>query len=104
MNPTTENLLRWLWLINGVLVLILMVILGITLSIEMVGDLSHKDRGIDVTPTEVERGLRAVRFEPPRPIHGSPSQLIMVRYATGDVEENTDLEELVRRAASILPK
>lgn len=85
-----DRLLRWVWLINGVVLLALLVIGGAFL---LVGALQNLGDG-DASPEPAARadsakGAAPLRYDPPGAIRGSPARIVVIRRGTGYTYRNT---------------
>ena len=80
-----DRWLKRLWLVNGVLVLILMVLgTGVLLVTWLSGAFGSKNAVI--APDAIGGATskpRAVRYSPPRPIWGTKTRIVVVRYGKG---------------------
>jgi hypothetical protein len=79
---------RWLkrvWMVNGVLLLLLMLLgTGALLVTWLSGAFGGKNAVLAPAPTGgADAKPRAVRYSPPRPIWGSKTRVVVVRYGKG---------------------
>jgi len=84
MRESLQRLSRWVWLINGVILLLALVITGISL---LAGWLAY---GVDRTgePASVQRDTAqpappVIRYDPPQALPGTDARLVLVREGRG---------------------
>src|SRR5437667_945584 len=80
-----DRWLKRLWMVNGVLLLILMVLGACALLVHCLsGAFGGKTAVLAPAPTgRAAAKPRAVRYSPPRPIWGSKTRVVIVRYGKG---------------------
>ncbi len=80
-----DRWLKRLWMVNGVLLLVLLVLGGGALLVTWLsGAFSSKNAVLAPDPTRTAAVKpRAVRYSPPRPIWGTKTQVVIVRYGKG---------------------
>ena len=86
MSSRVDRLLRWVWLINGILLLALLVIGTLFVLGAWITDLAAGDPAAAGAPQggspEPERP-RAVRYDAPAPIRGTATRIVLVRHGQG---------------------
>jgi hypothetical protein len=82
---TIDRVLRWVWLINGVLLLGMLVLGVVVVAGAWVTDLVTRDPGVAVAPRGPpgEERPRAVRYELPSAIRGTESRIVLIRHGRG---------------------
>ncbi|HYJ78674.1 MAG TPA: hypothetical protein VEW03_03655 [Longimicrobiaceae bacterium] len=83
--PNVDRLLRWVWLINGIL-LLGMLVLGVTfVAGAWITDLVSGDAGVAVEPRAPagEARPRAVRYDQPSAIRGTDARILLIRHGRG---------------------
>ncbi len=83
MNSRVERLLRWVWLINGVLLLALLALGVLFVAGAWIVDLAvGGDDAVSVAPkrdTGAEERAAALRYGPPEPVRGTDTRIVLIR-------------------------
>jgi hypothetical protein len=82
-----ERLLRWVWLVIGVLLLVLLVAGVVVVAVETIG--ARGGGSSDAVSEDLARGehdqAEPMRYDPPEPIRGSSVRIVLLRRGTGYV-------------------
>lgn len=80
-----DRALRWVWLINGVVVLALLAVGAGFLAFDAISGLTASPRPADSVPKPGDAPARPqpLRYDPPAPIRGTPTRIVLVRRGTG---------------------
>jgi hypothetical protein len=88
-----DRVLRWVWLINGVLLLALLVFGA---GFVAIGALSGRGGGSPASPpeksadsTEAAAGSAPIRYDPPVPVRGRATRVVLIRRGTGYTYSST---------------
>ncbi|HSU16789.1 hypothetical protein [Longimicrobium sp.] len=87
-----ERILRWVWLINGLVLLALLVAGGIFLLIGALAGLGGGDTAsAPATRADSSRAEAAapLRYDPPEAVRGSDARIVVIRRGTGYTYRNT---------------
>jgi hypothetical protein len=83
MNSRVERLLRWVWLVNGVLLLALLVLGVLFVAGAWIVDLTvGGDDAVSVAPKRdaaAEERPTALRYGPPEPVRGTATRIVLIR-------------------------
>lgn len=81
MISRLDTILKWLWLINGIVLLVLMGMLSYVLFNELFRDRTTRNQAVAIAPPDDPKvGIRAIRYDSPDAVYGSSSSIIRVRY------------------------
>ncbi|HEX8696011.1 MAG TPA: hypothetical protein VF746_26585 [Longimicrobium sp.] len=86
MSSRVDRLLRWVWLINGILLLALLAIGTLFVLGAWITDLAAGDPAVPAAPKGGASGPerpRAVRYDAPAPIRGSDARIVLVGHGQG---------------------
>jgi hypothetical protein len=89
--PRVDPLLRWVWLINGVILLALLVAGGVFLLIGALSQLGGGDAGEAPGTHSAENRPREapLRYDPPEAIRGTSTRIVVIRRGSGYTYRNT---------------
>ncbi|HEX8244341.1 MAG TPA: hypothetical protein VF541_12615 [Longimicrobium sp.] len=85
-----DRLLRWVWLINGVVLLALLVVGGLFLVAGALQNLGgRKPSSIPLARADSATRVAPLRYDPPAAIRGSAARIVVIRRGTGYTYRNS---------------
>lgn len=93
MTTRLDRVLRWVWLIIGVLLLIVIVSSLVFVASEAIGGRGGGSSAPDSTSASVDADSGTaespLRYDPPEAIHGSAARIVMIRRGSGYTYRST---------------
>lgn len=84
MKLTLDRVLRWIWLVIGSLLLVLLIVGGVTVLAQVVRNAGASDDAVRIARQSEPRReqARAVRYDTPRGIRGTRTRMVPVGYGS----------------------
>ena len=102
MTSRVDRWLRWVWLINGVVLLALLVTGGVfALIAGLAGMGGGKADSAPASRTEARDARAPLRYDPPQAIRGSAARIVVIRRGTGYTYRNTSSSTRAAEAPAV---